>query len=386
MILVGEDVYIGKKGSSDKYSYYFRVAGVKFRKSTKTHDRNKAAQVALEAYHDALDKKKSGKVVEKTSFKKLAQKYLESIKAQGKYSYHSDQVKRYLMKFFGKYDDLSKINQGTLNDYMIWRREQSAAVNQTLNRENVVINQMLRFGADYGWNSRDLKIKHQSQKETYRRRAHFTFKEYAILRRTSRKRVEAFGKSKHDAKRKALQINNYWQVFLLHDIMILIANSGMRVDETSSVKWKNVNWEERSIQLESAGKMRSSRKVFVRRSGMDALKRIRDRRLAYIEAHGRDALKDDERIQTLPTSKFVKSMKKNFDVLLKECGFKYKTAKDKHTLTSLRHSYATFGLTRKHTDKVTSRMLAKQMGTSEKMIEKHYGHDSSSDYKDELLK
>ena len=386
LITVGEGVYIVKKCGSDNYSYYFRFAGIAFRKSTKTNDRNKAAQIALNAYHDALDKKRSGKLVEKTSFKKLAAKYLESIKGQGKYKYHSDQVLRYLMKFFGKMDDISKINQGTLNDYMIWRRQQSEVVNQTLNRENVVLNQMLRFGADYGWNSRDLRIKFQSQKESHRRRAHFTFKEYAMLRKMSQKRIDAFKKLDLSAKNKALLTNQHWAVCLLHDIILIIANTGIRVDELSTVKWKNINWEDTSITLEYAGKTRSTRKIFVRRSGMDALKRIKDRRLAYLEKHALGSLKDDERIQSLPTGRFIKSMKKYFDTLLKDCRFKYKSAKDKHTLTSLRHSYATFGLTRKHTDKVTMRMLAKQMGTSEKMIERHYGHDSTSDYKDELLK
>ena len=41
------------------------------------------------------------------------------------------------------------------------------------------------------------------------------------------------------------------------------------------------------------------------------------------------------------------------------------------TLYSLRHFYATQELLRNN---VSSLMLAKQMGTSEKMLEQHYGH------------
>jgi integrase len=41
------------------------------------------------------------------------------------------------------------------------------------------------------------------------------------------------------------------------------------------------------------------------------------------------------------------------------------------TLYSLRHTYATFELLRGGTDMHT---LSKQMGTSVKMIEQHYGH------------
>ena len=34
--------------------------------------------------------------------------------------------------------------------------------------------------------------------------------------------------------------------------------------------------------------------------------------------------------------------------------------------------------------RATTRALAKQMGTSQRMIEKHYGHDEIEDYRDEL--
>ena len=58
--------------------------------------------------------------------------------------------------------------------------------------------------------------------------------------------------------------------------------------------------------------------------------------------------------------------------LLKDCGFEYKNADDKHTLTSLRHSYATFRLTGIKGKRASMRGLATQMGTSQKMLEKHY--------------
>jgi hypothetical protein len=53
-------------------------------------------------------------------------------------------------------------------------------------------------------------------------------------------------------------------------------------------------------------------------------------------------------------------------------------------LTSLRHTYATFRLTTKIGKRATMRALAQQMGTSDRMIQKHYGHDQIEDYRDEL--
>ena len=70
---------------------------------------------------------------------------------------------------------------------------------------------------------------------------------------------------------------------------------------------------------------------------------------------------------------------------LKSCGFKYAKPADKHVLTSLRHSFATFKLTTQTGKRASPRALSKQMGTQERMIEKYYGHDVVEDYRDELL-
>ena len=53
-------------------------------------------------------------------------------------------------------------------------------------------------------------------------------------------------------------------------------------------------------------------------------------------------------------------------------------------MTSLRHTYATFALTRTDGKRASMRALAKQMGTSERMIQQHYGRDEIVDYREEL--
>ena len=80
----------------------------------------------------------------------------------------------------------------------------------------------------------------------------------------------------------------------------------------------------------------------------------------------------------------VKSFKKGFNALLGECGFIYKNVQDKHSMTSLRHTYGTFALTRTDGKRASMRALAKQMGTSEQMIQQHHGHDEIVDYREEL--
>ena len=98
----------------------------------------------------------------------------------------------------------------------------------------------------------------------------------------------------------------------------------------------------------------------------------------------RSKFSENERIISLANGTFVSSFKKGFDQVLEAAGFKYNGIAEKHALTSLRHTYATFRLTTKSGKRASVRALAKQMGTSERMIERHYGHDVVEDYREEL--
>lgn len=383
-IEIAERVYI-KQRKNGRWFYYFSLDAHAFRGSTKTTDRYKATLIAIQLYHDAVDRKRWGISFDKISFAKLSKKYLETLKGQSKYGFHRDIIKRHFMEFFGSYDDILKINGGTLHEYLIYRREKSGhtVLNQSLNKEHAVFNQMMRLAHEYGWIQRPLKMPRQSEAGSYNRRVHFTEQEYERLIAVSEKRclecVEGL-----TAKKRGLLTHKYWQRSLLHDIIIFLVNTGMRVDEIKTVSWRDIDWDNQRIMLRSAGKTKSSRVLLVRDEGMAALRRILDRRKSYAEEKG-EVFNENEKVQSLANGVFVYSMKKGFNDLLRECGFKYETIKDKHTLTSLRHTYATVRLTTKAGARATTRSLSKQMGTSQKMIEKHYGHDIVENYRDELL-
>lgn len=171
---------------------------------------------------------------------------------------------------------------------------------------------------------------------------------------------------------------------LLRDYILILANTGLRVDEAKTLIWRNVDLEEHTLFLERAGKTKSTRKVFMRIGAVRALRRIRARREAHLARSG-ESLDPATKVITMSDGKEVKSFKKGFDQLLIACGFRYNSAEEKHALTSLRHTYATFRLTTRTSKRATIRSLAKQMGTSERMIERHYGHDVIDDYRDELV-
>ena len=65
----------------------------------------------------------------------------------------------------------------------------------------------------------------------------------------------------------------------------------------------------------------------------------------------------------------LESMRRGFGNLLKDLNLTNDSMGRKRTLYSLRHTYATFRLG----EEVSPYLLAKQMGTSVDMLEKHYG-------------
>ena len=68
--------------------------------------------------------------------------------------------------------------------------------------------------------------------------------------------------------------------------------------------------------------------------------------------------------------------------MLDEVGVEYDRDGDRRTIYSLRHTYATFRLQ----EGVNHYVLARNMGTSVKMLEQYYGHTSNRAMADELTK
>jgi len=376
-IVVAEGVYL--KDKDGVFHAYFRLAGKQFRKSTKTSDLTKAKFLALTWHREAANKADAGEEIESISFARLKRSYLEHIKHEGKFTYHSATAERHLLPFFSKFDDISKIKKKDLLDYVKFRfgRGKTPPTPQTMNRESTVLRQMLRYAIDRGWIKTAPKIDNISERLTRRRRRHFTFDEYRKLYKTAQKRIR-------ELKDNPLTKRQYEQRKLLLDYIILLANTGLRVDEAKTLIWRNVDWESKTLLLEHAGKTKSTRRVIMRAGAVQAIKRMQERRLRFLEAK-KQPLDVNEKIVSLPNGTPVVSLKKGFNELLTACGFRYDTIHDKHALTSLRHTFATFRLTTRSGNRASVRALAKQMGTSEKMIERHYGHDVVEDYRDELM-
>lgn len=383
-IQLTEAITLGKSKRSGRWYMYFRLEGKKFRKSARTQNLDEAKSVAIAEYSNALRRIEYGVMVEQVSFDKLSRKYALSLQGQNKQIFHSETLSRHFKPYFGKFDDIASIRKSDLQGYLSYRKEKSGykVLNQSLNKENAVFNQMMRFAKSYDWIKDELRLPKQSEKGTYNRRPHFTDQELEILLRTAKKRCDDINPEYATGQKRALLTVQYWNRTLLYETMLIILYTGLRVDEVKTVRWKDIDWNNNTLKLTKAGKTKSSRIVIVRSEGLQAFKRLYDIRAAYA---GDETFDVSERVQSLPNGTYVESFKTGFRSLLSACGFQYQTVQDRHALTSLRHTYATQRLTAEKGKRASMRALAKQMGTSQKMIEQHYGHDVVEDYRDELL-
>lgn len=375
--IVRDSVYLKKSAKSPFYQYYFRIHSQTIRASTHTADLQKAEDIALAAYYDI---RKSGITIKqkKISFAQLATMHLNQIQQDKKYTFHSENIKRYFLPFFENFKNIRDITTSDIDDYILYRKKKSKKIPkpQTINKENSVLRQMLNHAYRKALIINMPEIQHQNEKQSFFRRQHFTIAEYRILIKTASRRIK-------ECANKPLMTTILHRRQLLKDYIIVLLNCGIRVDESKTVVWKSVDLEKHTIKLESAGKVRSSRTLYVRVQGIAALKRIKKRRTDCLEKSNR-AFNQNEFVFCTPNGRPVKSMRKAFVELIKACEFDYQNDTEKHSLTSLRHSYATFSLTRKDSKKVSMRTLSIQMGTSTRMLEKHYSHDAISDYSDAL--
>ena len=78
----------------------------------------------------------------------------------------------------------------------------------------------------------------------------------------------------------------------------------------------------------------------------------------------------------------IHSFKKGFNALIHEAGVEFDPHGQRRVIYSLRHTYATFRLQ----EGVNHYVLARNMGTSVKMLENFYGHTSNRAMASELTK
>ena len=370
------EVVLYKRGDSAKWQARYKLKDLKWhRVATKHANIQYAAEVACEAYDRARFLYDEKIPVSSKRFDVAANLAVDEMRRQltaevGKsvYNDYITAINKYLIPFFGKYN-INTIGYEELQAFGTYRENEMGRkpVASTVTTHISAMNRVYDVAIERGWIAHQQvpKIKNTGAKGTAREA--FSKSEYNSLTSYMVKWSE------NGLTDRATQIRT-----LLRDYVLILANTGMRHGtEALSLKWNDIAYitikNQKYLQLTVTGK-RGRRTLIANHNTEIYLKRIAKRQ-PHLQKYGLDTLlrrKVNEPVFKTADGEESKYLASTFRQLMKDSGLdKDRTTKLKRTLYSLRHTYAHEALL---TDKMDVYTLAKQMGTSVKMIEMHYGH------------
>jgi len=373
----GGEVVLYKREDSTNWQARYKLKDLKWhRVATKQKNLQYAAEVACEAYDRARFLFAENIPISSKRFDVAANLAVEEMKRQlaaevGKtvYNDYITAINKYLIPFFGKYN-INTIGYEELQAFGTWREKEMGRkpVASTVTTHISAMNRVYDVAIERGWIAPQQipKIKNTGAKGTAREA--FSKSEYASLTSFMVK----WSEKGHTEKTKQMRA-------LLRDYILVLANTGMRHGtEAMNLKWTDIAFikkgEEKYLQMTVSGK-RGRRTLIARHNTEIYLERLFKRQQhlnKYETLEKLLAKKINEPIFRLASGETTKNLAGTFRVLMKDSGLdKDRKPKQKRSLYSFRHTYAHEVLMKDRMDVYT---LAKQMGTSVKMIEMHYGH------------
>jgi integrase len=336
---------------------------------------DKAKDIALEQYMEHLFKHKHGIPSVSKRFADIARlsvaemrRKLEAGEGKKIFVDYIAVTENYLIPFFGKFN-IANIGYKQVHAYEQWRREKFGRELKasTVNTHNSALNRVFDEAVALGYMQKSQVPVLTNTGRASMRRADFTRNEFAQMLRALPHWVPQTRLS------KSLQMRE-----LLRDYIRFLANTGIRHGtEAQNVCWKHIDVFEdngrKYLAVWVDGKT-GQREVIARASTITYLKRIHKRcedinQLTFDELL---AKKLDLPVFRLGDGTVTNHLRQPFKKFMQDTGLLIdaKTGQER-TLYCLRHTYATFQLVNNNVDMHT---LAKQMGTSILMLEKHYSH------------
>lgn len=379
------NVVIYQRPNSATPNFYARIRlphNGKWKKfTTKTSDKEKAIQVAKEEYFRVRVMLENGLVIDTRSFSHVADYVIKDLESHieagtGKVVYEDyiRYIKRF-KEFFGR----KYISNITYDDLVAFDRERTEQLGRkvcssTINTQNAAMARVYEYAVRKGWihQSQVLTFKNDGRKG--KRRPYFELHEYRKLYRFLRDYVKQTTKDspKGGVTERSIMIRE-----LLRDYVLILANTGLRHGtETRNLKWKHISTivqggvEYLQISLER-GKT-GHRLIIARPNVQRFLERIQSRFEHLKELDFSELSKVDEYVFCLPDGTIPKDLHGAFEKVLVDSGLLYDSKGDRRSLYSLRHTYATFQIL--YNSRIDLHTLAKNMGTSIAMLERHYSH------------
>lgn len=291
-------------------------------------------------------------------------------------------VRRYLAAYTGNVQ-ISQVGAEKWRGYIAWRRQNSQTPNDkaqegegadkkapppkdaTIRKELIVFRAIMKFAAEKNYIRENQVPKGKIQKGTSRREE-FTPQEYRHLHTFARKWIK---------EARSVQIK--WHRTMTYNYVLIMANTGMRPTEAKNLRWCDVDVrkdrQERPFVVLSVHGKGKERELVAANNVAAYFERIREIS---------KATKPDDFVFSTPTGKFCKTIyKESIANLLTDSGLLMSATGSRRCSYCFRHTYATFRLM----EGIDVYFLAKQMGTSVKMIEEHYGHITPSKNAERIL-
>jgi integrase len=347
--------------------------GTWHRVSSKTADLDEASDRAKVFYYEAKVKAKNKLPQSTRKFASVAKAAVaameeELIHGRGKvvYSAYIGVIHNFLIPFFGKYA-VDSITPAKLNDYEAWRRDRmgKAPAASTVTTHNAALVRIFDIALQHGWITRSTLPSLRNKGTKSETRPAFTFEEYRLLTR----RMREWAKTGKSGRTRMMRE-------LLRDYVLILANTGIRHGtEAMNLKWRHIEWfinrhGERFLQMTVDGKT-GNRQLIARHNTGIYLRRIQSRFPEFADMSFDELLKArvDESVFRLTDGTRTEHLHQSFGQLLRDTDLLIGTASERpRTLYSLRHTYATLELYKGR----NIHQLARQMGTSVAMLEKHY--------------
>lgn len=349
-------------------------------RGTGTSDFYQARKFADELLDELRIKTKLGQSITGPNLAKMVEDFETFARAKGEPTKRNLSIiaflKTYAVPYFTK-NKITDINAKEIAKFFDWRRTNAK---RKAPKETTILHESSQFATFLKWCHRrghlDREIKIERPKRDGVRRPHFDRKDWKKLLATFAPWIE---------EGRGISTSIFRDRKMLCHYIVIMAYTGIRVGEARGIRWSDLDTEPSDdpnnpyLIIHVKGKT-GSREVVAQipevKQGFELLWKSR------CEELGGGKPDMNEHVFCHVDGRPVHSMKKGFATVTQKAGVEVDRNGEKRTIYSLRHTYATNQLQ----EGVNHYTLARNMGTSVRMLEQFYGHTSNRAMASELTK
>jgi integrase len=368
------EVVVYLRDDSPYYQCRYKLADSSWqRASTRKASIEFAASVACEMYDEARFRQRLGLAHRTHSIAQIAAETVAELRrdidlGRGKVIYkdYIACIERYIAPYFAE-KQLEQLTSADIAEFELWRNRQmrKQPTHSTLNTFTSAWNKICSTAVARGWISERVPVpKLSTMGAKSVARPAFTRDEINYLQKFMETWVEG-GRKAVTREIKPL----------LRDYVEMLLYTGMRHGtEAMGICWNNIEWHThkgvRYLRIWVSGKT-GGRWLIAKHAAVAVLQRLHSRQSAFagLEFDGLLKTKNKNNVFAYNNGTQPHDLRGTFRLLMKDSGLLKNAQGQSRTLYSLRHTYATLELLEHGTDIHT---LAKQMGNSAAMIERHY--------------